>query len=1119
MKWLSFFPPENVMSIPTDVLVKLCPAFNRQWDIHFFTIRLCAQIDEMTPKRTVAMLGALTYTRVFISNGDSKEPMPLFERVQKQFSSACRTRGQEYFSAGRVRVLSQNSFLAQFFVRGSEDYTVNFDFKYGIGKLDVHCSCAYFAQGFFCKHVWACLLKMDEENIFAKGQDLKKVALTRSEQVFSDKPISNKTPMTLSWQNVLSKAKERESRNRESSDLTELEFVVDVDATLKNGLISIRTFGSPRLRSGSLGPSRPFLLRRSSVSQIRSENQRDAFKSLIANSVTDPQDFIYRPNSNLAKIDPDEASTVLSKLNLAGNFLIRADRGGPLSAYRFVPTPWTLELDMQEVEGSYFLRAQLTDGSVSRPLKDALASINGLILFREFSAPSRVQEYPEWLETFSRRKDLEIAADELDAFLDGFYRSHQPPSLRLPKSIEFMEQAGVRPLVRLKLWTQRASALLLYEIEFVYHDKQIRAADPSPEIIDVKNRTKIRRDFDFESQAIKALNAASDGVITAAQFLPLVEKAMALGWEVVAHQKRVQAASDVEIKVVSGIDWFDLSAEFRFDQMRIALPQLLANLKTGERIITLTDGTLGLLPEKWFEKFGPLAGLAKETQSGLRFSRVQALFLNSALAENEKIVGDRKFNTLRGVLEDLKKSRPMEPSESFQGTLRDYQKTGLAWLRTLMKNEIGGILADDMGLGKTIQVLALLTLKKASAPALIVAPKSLIFNWIKEAEKFAPHLKVLNLTGPKRLDSLNRMRGFDIVLTTYQSLRMDIDLLKDHEFEYFIMDEAQNIKNPKSQVAMACRLIGARKKVALTGTPIENSLLDLFSILSVVLPGLITDQQAGRWVKENNPATLKTLSQALAPFILRRTKEQVLKDLPEKTEQILYCELTPSEMKKYNDLKLYYWGRLNETLDDKGLSRSKIEILEALLRLRQAACHQGLLDKKSSTQSSAKFEMLLEQMDSIIKDGHKALVFSQFTSLLALLEKRLKKQNIAYEYLDGKTKDREERVHNFQTNPEVKIFLLSLKVGGVGLNLTAADYVFILDPWWNPAAEAQAIDRTHRIGQSKKVMAYRLIAKNTVEEKILELQERKRGLASAIISDETSILKSLKLEDLQALFS
>jgi SNF2 family DNA or RNA helicase len=1062
--------------------------------------------------------------------------MAIFQLVAREFSRDSRTRGEEYFLNHRVEILRNGSFFAQLGVHGSSGtYTVNFDFKYGVQELYAHCSCPCYEKGNFCKHIWASLLKLDDEKIFPNAHNLRRLKLRRSEETFSHKAIESNPSRTRepSWQDVLQKTKEREMGETQTppkpkANQKVAQFVLDVDSIARRAQLCVQTYFRERLRNGQWSSYRPMPLNRAFLPHLINAGERDALRALI--NAHNPEPFSFHQNkSNLAVIGAEDSRDILEALSASGNLMIR--QNGNLHPYPFESAKWWFQLQVRQVEHDYFLSGYFTNGTISRQTKEGLAVVGGVLLFPDFCASLNTEKHREWIELFGRRKELEIQNDELDVFLDGFYSSQDVPPLELPPSLAFKVEKHVEPRVQLVIsYLPGSPTLLQFELLFTYNHKTIRFDYSSEEIVDGKYRTKIMRDRAFESSALETMKPFREfglaerevngaGILRNENFIPLVETGLNRNWEVIAHQKPMRLAKDFNIQITSGVDWFDLSAKFQFDHLSLTLPQLLLNLKSNDRFIALGDGTFGILPQEWLAKFGALAEIAKETNQGLRFSRVQALFVTSLLPENEKLKVDQKFSTLSQLIKSLRHLEPVEPGDSFKGTLRSYQKDGLAWLEALRKQDLGGILADDMGLGKTIQVLALLTNQPGHGPNLIVAPKSLIFNWIKESEKFAPDLKILNLTGSKRLDSLRDIRRYDLVLTTYQSLRMDIDFLKDIEFNHFILDEAQNIKNPKSQMAMACRLIQARTKLALSGTPIENSLLDLFSILSVVLPGLVSDAQANRWVKENDADTLKVLSQALSPFILRRTKEQVLKDLPEKSEQVLYCELSDAEMRKYNELKSYFWRQLSGQVEEKGLSQSKFQILEALLRLRQAACHQGLLDKKMATQPSAKFEMLFDQMDSIIKDGHKALVFSQFTSLLGLLERELKERQIPYEYLDGKTKDRESRIENFQTNPDIKLFLLSLKVGGVGLNLTAADYVFILDPWWNPAAESQAIDRTHRIGQNKKVLAYRLIAKNTVEEKILELQDRKRNLAKTIVSDEKSILKSLKLEDLQDLFT
>ncbi|HVV99709.1 MAG TPA: DEAD/DEAH box helicase, partial [Planctomycetaceae bacterium] len=432
---------------------------------------------------------------------------------------------------------------------------------------------------------------------------------------------------------------------------------------------------------------------------------------------------------------------------------------------------------------------------------------------------------------------------------------------------------------------------------------------------------------------------------------------------------------------------------------------------------------------------------------------------------------------------------------------------------------------DDMGLGKTIQLLALLLERKKTReehkPSIVVVPKSLVFNWHEEARNFTPGLKVLEYTG---LDRANRRKHFakaDVILTTYGTLRRDILQLKDQKFDYVVLDEAQAIKNARSQVAKAVRLLQADHRLALSGTPIENHLGDLWSIFEFLNPGMLG--RASVFKPENmegrDDESRRVLSQALRPFILRRTKREVASELPEKSEQTIYCKMGEHQSKLYAELRDHYRSSLMGMVQRDGIAKSKIHVLEALLRLRQAACHPALLNKGEAEDSSAKLDMLTWHLEELLSEGHKALVFSQFTSMLAIVKQHLDKRGIVYEYLDGQTRRRKEHVERFQTDPNVGVFLISLKAGGLGLNLTAADYVFILDPWWNPAVEAQAIDRAHRIGQHRQVFAYRLICKNTVEEKIASLQEHKRELAQAILQADNNLIRDLTAEDLELLLS
>jgi SNF2 family DNA or RNA helicase len=405
----------------------------------------------------------------------------------------------------------------------------------------------------------------------------------------------------------------------------------------------------------------------------------------------------------------------------------------------------------------------------------------------------------------------------------------------------------------------------------------------------------------------------------------------------------------------------------------------------------------------------------------------------------------------------------------------------------------------------------------------VVAPRSLVYNWKQEAARFAPQLRVLDHTGVNRAKPGAHFDEYDVVLTTYGTLRRDIVELKDIPFDYAVLDEAQAIKNASSQSAKAARLIRADHRLALSGTPVENHLGELWSLFEYLNPGMLGGAGVFRLgeggLRNPSEESRVLLAKVLRPFLLRRTKAQVARDLPEKTEQTLYCDLEPEQRKLYDELREHYRQSLLARVERDGIAKSKIQILEALLRLRQAACHPGLIDKHRTEESSAKLDALLPQLQEVFAEGHKTLVFSQFTSLLAIVRQRLDGEKVPYEYLDGRTRDRAGRVERFQTDPDCKLFLISLKAGGLGLNLTAADYVFLLDPWWNPAVEAQAIDRAHRIGQTRPVFAYRLIARDTVEEKVLQLQERKRALADAILTADNSVIRDLAREDLELLLS
>ena len=684
---------------------------------------------------------------------------------------------------------------------------------------------------------------------------------------------------------------------------------------------------------------------------------------------------------------------------------------------------------------------------------------------------------------------------------------------------------------------------LAARVGFVYGATRVGADDAR--VLLNEGRRLVRRDLACERAALASLQALgcrtdADGAcaLPSATFPALAHALLTAGWRLEAEGRSVRRAGSSRLAVRSSTDWFDVEAAVEFDGQPVPLPALLRSRGKANGLVELADGALGLLPEHWLERGGVRSALGTTQGDALRLRAPQGWVIDLLLAEKaaDAVRLDAAFEKRRARLRSFEGIAPVSEPANFAGTLRPYQREGLGWLRFLQEFGLGGCLADDMGLGKTAQVLALLAGRKrgrSAKPALVVAPRSVVFHWREEAGRFAPRLRVHEHVGLQRWANVGAMPkaflGFDVVLTTYGTLVRDIARLTEVEFHLVVLDEANAIKNARSQRAKATCALRADHRLALSGTPIENSLDELWSLFEFLNPGmlgratafreLLAGQRAGR--APGAPATdfSVRLREVLRPFFLRRTKDAVLHDLPEKTEQVVRCDLEGDQRRDYEQLRDHHRTNLRRKIATAGLAKSKMHVLEALLRLRQIACHRGLIDRKLQAESSAKLETLLPMLDDVVRGGHKALVFSQFTSFLAIVRDRLTTQGLAHEYLDGKTTKRQAAVERFQSDPACKVFLLSLKAGGVGLNLTAADYVFLLDPWWNPAVETQAIDRTHRIGQTRRVFAYRLIAKGTIEEKLLDLQRDKRALADALFAADGSPLRDLTADDLERLLS
>jgi superfamily II DNA or RNA helicase len=636
----------------------------------------------------------------------------------------------------------------------------------------------------------------------------------------------------------------------------------------------------------------------------------------------------------------------------------------------------------------------------------------------------------------------------------------------------------------------------------------------------------------FEKNSPPHFNA----VLERTKVVSVVLKAMELGWAVELQGKKVNAVKDFDIKVSSGIDWFDVSVKANIGGSPLSDHDLVRILRGRQRFTTLADGTWALdSSEKLRRNAAILEQFALDNCLGaFRIPRLHALLLDLEEDRQGQVKFDGGIEAFLSAIKTLQTPTPATPGPEFKGTLRPYQALGLGWLRALRDTQIGGCLADDMGLGKTIQVLAHIgehyAARAAKAlpldqdqtktkrqqtstqagntepmrPSLLVVPRSLVFNWQREAQKFVPHLRINELNNATKTSIFSLIKKSDVIVATFAMTRTQLETLKDIEFEYLILDEAQNIKNASSLIARSVKLLKAKHRLALSGTPVENHLSDLSSIFEFLNPGLCAAKGFHQSFEKlgQTPEGQHMLRRLLNPFILRRTKTEVLKDLPAKTESILYCDLGDEERRFYDKLAESVRANLVDEIKTVGIAKAQIHILSALTRLRQAACDRRLIEPKKPLAVGTKLDLLADRIKELTDDGQKTVVFSQFTEFLGLAKHRLEQEKISYCYLDGKTKDRQREVDRFNEDPGVTVFFVSLKSGGVGLNLTSASHCFLLDPWWNPAAEAQAIARLHRIGQRRPVFAYRLIGRGTVEEKILQLQDLKRGLAEAIINGQ-----------------
>lgn len=755
------------------------------------------------------------------------------------------------------------------------------------------------------------------------------------------------------------------------------------------------------------------------------------------------------------------------------------------------------------------------------------------------------------LSTYIPRNGQIVIQEALSNFekdmLPGIASRYQVKEIQAT-TIEFNENP--KTLVKLRSLDER---MVLLQLSFKYQETEINWNDALPHVYITGEDGligKIHRNIDHEKEQFSifqkhfpAFQKQSNREMFYVSFsdaqknfllLTAIHEWIVAGFEIhgqdtIKGLKLNPGKMNFQITKGRDMGWFEMQINASFGETKVDLVRLAKALADKENYVLLDDGSLGYLPQSWIKKFELLFRMSEKSKGDVLKVNPKHLML---LPSDENIITDTKFlesiREKQSQLENLDKLPAKAPGKKIKADLRNYQLEGFYWLQHMSYTGFGACLADDMGLGKTLQTICFIDFlisKNKQGRVLVVCPTSLLFNWENELKKFAPHIKHHIHHGFQREMKTNSKTR--VILTSYGTLRNDIEEFNKEEWLYAILDESQAIKNPNAQMSIAVQALRTKNRLILSGTPVQNNTFDLWSQFNFINPGLLGNKTSfqenfsNAIDKQRDASTAEQLRNLVKPFILRRTKEQVATDLPSRTESMLWCDMGKEQRKVYEELREFYKIAIESSIQESGIENSSFLVLEGLLKLRQICDSPALLKKvKYNNIESSKLNELIREIEENT-GAHKVLVFSQFTEMLALIEHPLKTKKINYCYLDGSTspKRRKEEVEKFQNNDEIRVFLISLKAGGVGLNLTQADYVYLVDPWWNPAAEQQAIDRTHRIGQDKPVFAYKMICKDSIEEKILKLQEHKKGIAGDLIQADSSTFKKLSKADIVGLFS
>lgn len=920
---------------------------------------------------------------------------------------------------------------------------------------------------------------------------------------------------------------------------------------------------------------KPFMAKKGKITALKNLTDYDPYRNV---TVSDDQALILHKIEELEDLtnssfeDAEHRKMIFHKsrelFSLLGKetytFLQHKSSGrakiakGNLKEIKVSPIQAEVFFELKEDSFFYSLSTNLTIGTTSIDLSDENASIE-LLPYFAIKYKDTLYGYKNLEQALIIKQSivntpvLKASKKDFDAFFQNVIQplsNHFP--IKISDNMEHVKKKTVHlePQAREVYLSELSDFVLLQPVVKYNYDINQNIKEPNSILKKEEHViTQYLRDLAYEETFQMFLNNLheefSKQTHSAYHFLSY-DDFIKKGWIFEAFEKLKRAGIEVygvnDLKglkvsphkakvnthLKSGQDWFDVRISVSFGDYEVKLSDIRKAVLKNERYVKLGDGKLGLLPEEWVERLSKYFRAGESDKEGVKISKLKFNLIDDLFEDldNEQIlneVAEKKERLLA-----FKEIKSVEIPKAVTAEMRDYQKEGYNWLNFLDEFQWGGILADDMGLGKTLQILSFLTQQseRHDTPNLVVIPTSLLFNWQREIEKFTPSLKALIHYGTDRRKNVSDFHEYNLIITSYGIMVKDIEMLSAFEFNYIVLDESQAIKNPGSLRYKAACVLKARNRLTMTGTPVENNTFDLYAQINFLNPGFLGSQPFFKEQysipidRDGDEERAGELQRLINPFLLRRTKEIVAKELPPKIEDVIYCEMPDEQMKVYEAYRNKYRDMLLKKIDEEGVGKSKMYVLEGLMKLRQICDTPELLsDMEDYGKASVKIQVLMQHIQE--KTGnHKILIFSQFVKMLRVIERELQEAGLSYEYLDGQrsTKQRQASVENFQENEDCRVFLISLKAGGTGLNLTAADYVYIVDPWWNPAVENQAIDRCHRIGQDKHVIAYRMICKNTVEEKIMKYQARKLKIASDIITTDESFMKQLGKSDIAELF-